>query len=132
MKSKTYMIALVAAMTMVLAVGGIAFAMGPGGGSMGGGGFGMMGGGGMMGGYGSMGQTPFYSSPPGQYPQRSQPYYRENLQETQRLRQEIQEKRQELSNLYRSDKSDKAQIDQKIKELGRLEAELDQKLSGNY
>ena len=79
-----------------------------------------------------MGQTPFYSSPPEQYPQRSEPYYRENLQETQRLRQEIQEKRLELRDLYRSDKSDKEQIDQKIKELDRLEAELDQKLSRNY
>ena len=46
------------------------------------------------------------------------------------LREEIRQKRYELSDLYRSENPDKDQIDQKIEELNKLEAELDRSLSG--
>ena len=49
--------------------------------------------------------------------------------ETERLRQEIREKRQELSKLYDSEKPDSDLIDKKIDELSKLEAELDHRLS---
>jgi Spy/CpxP family protein refolding chaperone len=52
--------------------------------------------------------------------------YQDKARETQQLRQEIREKRQELSELYRSPKPDQGQIDKKIDELSRLEAQLDQ------
>jgi Spy/CpxP family protein refolding chaperone len=45
------------------------------------------------------------------------------------LRQEIREKRQELSKLYDSEKLDRDLIDKKIDELSKLEADLDQRLS---
>ena len=47
------------------------------------------------------------------------------------LRQEIREKRRELAYLFRSDTPDKKLIDQKILELSRLEAELDEKMVGS-
>jgi hypothetical protein len=50
--------------------------------------------------------------------------------ETEMLRQKIREKREELSRLYRSPKGDADQINKKIDELSRLEAELDQKTRG--
>jgi len=52
--------------------------------------------------------------------------------ETQQLREEIRAKRQELSELYRAEKPNKQMIDQKIEELSRLEAKMDQKMSGRY
>ena len=47
------------------------------------------------------------------------------------LRQEIRWKRRELAYLFRSDTPDRKLIDQKILELNRLEAELDQKMVGS-
>ena len=47
------------------------------------------------------------------------------------LRQEIREKRRELAYLFRSDTPDRKLIDQKIVELNRLEAELDEKMVGS-
>ena len=98
-------------------------------GSMGGGG--MMGGGmggGMMGGYGQGYSNPWQNQySPNPYNNRSdQKAYQDKAKETEQLRQEIREKRQELSELYRSPKPDTAQIDKKIDELSRLEAQLDQ------
>ncbi len=96
-------------------------------GMMGGGGYGMMGGGehgGMMG----SGQDFF--SPRSTQPQ-SSPSYQYEQRQTEKLREEIREKRQELSRLYRSEKPDKELMDQKMAELNRLEAELDYEMSPN-
>jgi Spy/CpxP family protein refolding chaperone len=94
---------------------------------MGGGGNGMMGGGHMRGsgqGYALPFQDLYnrYIRPdePNSYGPR----------ETERLRQEIRERRKELKELYSSGKPDKDLIDKKIDELSKLEAELDNRLSG--
>ena len=97
------------------------------GGMMGGGGYGMMGGGGHGGMMGS-GQGSF--SPRGTQPQ-SSPSYQYEQRQTEKLREEIREKRQELSRLYRSEKPDKELMDQKMAELNRLEDELDYEMSSN-
>lgn len=127
MKPKFFMIAF--AIALAVTIGGLTYAAGPGGmvgGGMGGGGRGMMGGGHMMD-YGRGYATPYLD----QYnryskPEESDPY---GPGETKKLRLKIREKRQELSALYRSEKPDKALIDKKINELGKLEDELDQRLS---
>lgn len=102
--------------------GGIGGGMG--GGRLGGGGHGMMGGGHMMD-YGRGYSAPY----PDQYNRYNRPEQPDMYErrETERLRQEIRKKREELSQLYRSPKRDADQIDKKIEELSRLEAELDQK-----
>ena len=107
------------ALTATIAIGGIAYAGGPGGGGMGGGG--MMGGGRMMD-YGRGYAAPFQD----QY-NRSNESSQYSNREIEGLRYEIRGRREELSDLYRADKPDKELIDQKINELSRLEAELDQK-----
>jgi hypothetical protein len=114
-------------MVMVIFNAGIVFAGGMGGGGMGGGGYGMMGGGHMRG-SGQGYALPFQdlynrymrSDEPNSYGPR----------ETERLRQEIREKRKELKVLYSSVKPDEDLIDKKIDELSKLEAELDHRLSG--
>ena len=114
-------------MVMVIFIAGIVFAGGMGGGGMGGGGNGMMGGGHMRG-SGQGYALPFQdlynrymrSDEPNSYGPR----------ETERLRQEIREKRKELKVLYSSVKPDEDLIDKKIDELSKLEAELDHRLSG--
>lgn len=121
MKPKILLITI--AISIAIAFGGISYA----GGGMGGGGRGMMGGGHMM----DFGRE--YSAPyPDQYNRynRYDEPYRNGPTETERLRQEIHEKRQELSKLYDSEKPDKDLIDKKIDELSKLEAELDHRLSG--
>ena len=94
---------------------------------MGGGGHGMMGGGHMMD-YGRGYSFPY----PDQYNRYNRPGGSEfyGPTETKRLRQEIRTKRQELSALYRAEKTNKDLIDKKINELDKLEAELDDRLSG--
>ena len=114
-------------MVMVIFIAGIVFAGGMGGGGMGGGGYGMMGGGHMRG-SGQGYALPFQdlynrymrSDEPNSYGPR----------ETERLRQEIREKRKELKVLYSSGKPDNDLIDKRIDELSKLEAELDYRLSG--
>jgi hypothetical protein len=114
-------------MVMVIFIAGIVFAGGMGVGGMGGGGYGMMGGGHMRG-SGQGYALPFQdlynrymrSDEPNSYGPR----------ETERLRQEIREKRKELKVLYSSVKPDEDLIDKKIDELSKLEAELDHRLSG--
>jgi Spy/CpxP family protein refolding chaperone len=103
------------------------FAGGPGSGGMGGGGHGMMGGGHMMD-YGRGNPIPYLD----QYNRYNRPEesYLYGPRETKTLREEIREKRQELSELYRAENPDKALIDKKINELDKLEAELDYRLSG--
>ncbi len=96
-------------------------------GMMGSGGYGMMGSGGHG---GMMGSGQGFFSPRGTQPQRS-PSYQYEQRQTEKLREEIREKRQELSRLYRSEKPDKELMDQKMAELNRLEAELDYEMSPN-
>ena len=118
------------ALSFGILLGGITYGGGPGGGMGGGGGMGS-GGSGMMGGGHMMNFGRGYSAPyQDQYNQynRFDEGYQYGPRETKRLRLEIREKRQELSELYRADKPDKALIDKKINELDKLEAELDQRL----
>jgi Spy/CpxP family protein refolding chaperone len=113
-----------AAITTALLVSASAYA----GGGMGGG---MGGGQGMMGGqgHGMMGSGQNFSGPSWtSQPQRS-PSNQYEQREMVRLREEIREKRQELSELYRSDKPDKALIDQKIAQLNALETDYDRSIS---
>jgi septal ring factor EnvC (AmiA/AmiB activator) len=84
----------------------------------------------MMGGGHMMGYGQGYSNPWSAPYLRPGTSYQNEYSETKRLREEIHQKRQELSELYRAEKPDKNRIDQKIKELSRLEADLDQKMSG--
>lgn len=107
--------------------GGSGMGAGMGGSGMGAGMGGSMGGGhGVMGGQGMMNLGPSQSTQP-----RTSPRYQTEKQETEKLRAEIKVKRQELSDLYRAEKPDKQMIDQKIAELGELEAKLDGKLSND-
>lgn len=111
-------------LTAAVFIGGIAFA----GGGMGGGMGGSAGGGnGMMGGGHMMQDNPNMSNPrQGQPQQAPYPSYQSKQAQGQHLKEDIRQKRQELSDLYRSENPDKDLIDQKIEELSRLEAELDQ------
>ena len=122
MKSKILLT--ISTIASALFIGSLVYAGGMGGGMMGGG----MGGG--MGGYGQEYSNPWQNQNPFNNNRSDQKAYQDKARETQRLRQEIREKRQELSELYRSPKPDTAQIDKKIDELSRLEAELDQKTMG--
>jgi len=117
---------IIAAMAIFVTFAGIAYA----GGGMGGG---MGGGQGMMGGQGQgmMGYGSNFSNPWGSQ-SRTNPTDQYEKKETERLRDEVRAKRQELSDLYRSEKPNKEMIDQKIEELSKLEAELDQRISGGY
>ena len=121
-----------AALIATIVIGGITYSGGPGGGGMGGGGMGG-GGYGMMGGGHMMGNDRGYAVP---YQDRYNRYNRSDQsnsygpRETERLRQEIREKRKELNELYSSIKPDNDLIDKRIDELSKLEAELDHRLSG--
>jgi len=129
MKSKILLI--FAAMVSALFFGSRIYA-----GGMSGGGNGMMGGGmggGMMGSHGQGYSSPWqdqYSPNPYNHNRPDQKAYQDKAQETEKLRQDIREKRHELSDLYRSEKPDKRLIDQKIDELSKLEKDLDRRLSG--
>lgn len=112
-----------AALTTALLISAGAYAdngMGGGQGMMGGRGHGMMG----SGGNGMMDSDQNLSSPRTSQPWRS-PTDQYRQQERVRLSEEIRERRQELSDLYRSDNLDKALIDQKIAELNELETAYD-------
>ena len=87
---------------------------------------GMGGGQSMMGGQGHMmGSSPGFLRPGTGRPQRFPAYQYNEQRDRERLRAEIREKRQELSELFRSDKPDKMLIDQKMAELNALETEYD-------
>ena len=102
----------------------------------------MMGSGGMMGGGGMMGNQGVFNG--FGWPQRdtrvprnenqqdpnlnNQSVHREKIY---RLQEKIQQKRKELSSLYRSGTADKAEINEKIDELNELEHDLDNQIS-NY
>jgi Spy/CpxP family protein refolding chaperone len=100
------------------------------------GGMGGMAGGGMMGGGmggGMMGSGQGYSNPwqnqnPYNNSRSNQNAYHDKAKDTEKRREEIREKRNELQALYRSEKPDPDLIDKKIDELYRLEAVLDQKM----
>ena len=124
MKPNLYIITVAIAISAI--IGGLAYAGGMGGG-MGGGGRGMMGGGHMMD-YGRGYTTP-YQDQYNRYDRSDEPG-RYGPRETARLRQEIREKRQELSKLYDAEKPDRDLVDKRIDELSKLEAELDDRLSG--
>jgi Spy/CpxP family protein refolding chaperone len=96
----------------------------------------MMGSGGMMGGGGMMGNQGIFNG--FGWPQRDTRVPRdENQQDPNlnnqrihkekmyRLQEKIQQKRKELSSLYRSGTADKAEINEKIDELNNLERDLD-------
>lgn len=106
--------------------GGMGGGMGGGQGMMGGQGHGMTG----SGGNSMMDFGPNYSNPWDSPQTKRSPSNRDIQTERERLRTEIHEKRQELAELYRSDKPDKTLIDQKIAELHALEKDYDQNLSG--
>jgi Spy/CpxP family protein refolding chaperone len=129
MSRKIYIITLL--LFTAITFGGISYA-GSGSGGMGAGsGSGGMGGDhGMLGGqsHGMMGSGQNYSNSWREQPRTNQNYQYEK-KESERMREEIKAKRQELSALYRAEKPNKEMIDQKIAELDKLEAKLDEKLS---
>ena len=118
MTGKHFLIATAITTALLISVGAFA------GGGMGGGQE-MMGGQG----HGMMGSDRFFSSPWTSQPQ-SSPTDQNNQQERAKLREEIRDKRQELSELYRSEKPDKELVDRKIAELNALETAYDQNLAG--
>jgi hypothetical protein len=79
------------------------------------------------GGNGMMDFGPTYSDPWGSPQTKRTPSIQDIQTEREQLRTEIDEKRQKLSELYRSDK---ALINQKISELHALEKDYDQSFSG--
>lgn len=143
MKNKTSIIT--AIIVVSLTIGIVAYAHGPDGGfrgnyGMGGDNYGMMGRHGMTGGYGSgHGMMDGYGHNENGYNRdmwNQNRYnsrdYRKNSpnfrSESEPLINEIVEKRNELSSLFRSDNADKALIDRKVKELNRLERNLDERI----
>ena len=78
-----------------------------------------------------MGNGSIFSNPWGAQSRTNQ-NYQKHQEETQRLREEIRAKRQELSDLYRAEKPNKEMINRKIEELSKLEGQLDQEMSGRY
>jgi hypothetical protein len=94
----------------------------------------MMGGGGMMGGQGGFNGSGWGQRdsrvPSDEYRQnRNLNNQRIHREEIQRLHERIQQKRRELSSLYRSNTADKTEINKKIDELNNLERNLDDQVS---
>ena len=126
MTGKYLLIAATITTALLISVGAYADnGMGGGQGMTGGRGHGMMG----SGGNGMMGSDPNYSNPWTSPQSRISPKDQDKQIERQNLSEEIKEKRQELSELYRSDKPDRALIDQKIAELNELETASDRRVS---
>ena len=128
MTGKFFIIA--TALTAVFLISAGAYAGNGMGGGMGGG-LSMGGQGHMMGNSGNdmMDSGQNFYGPRTSQPRRSTTDQYEKQQERLRLREEIRERRQELSDLYRSDKTDKALIDQKIAGLNELETAYDRSVS---
>jgi len=76
-----------------------------------------------------MGAGPTYSNPWTSLQSGRSPADQDKQAQRDLLRKEIREKRHELSALYRSDKPDKALIDQKTAELNQLETVYDRSVS---
>ncbi len=122
MKTRTYMVAV--AVVATFAIGVVAYAQGPGGGS---------GGGSMMGGSGH-GMTGYSKGISYLWELLSKMLdisKQNDYNQTETLREQIREKRGELASLYRSENADKKLIDQKIDELNRLESKLDKKMAAS-
>lgn len=129
MKTRSYMVAV--AVVATFAIGVVAYAQGPGGGSGGGS---MMGGGhGMMGGsgHGMTGYSKGISNLWEALSKRLDISKQNDYNQTETLREQIREKRRELASLYRSENADKKLIHQKIDELNRLESKLDKKMAAS-
>lgn len=129
MKTRSYMVAV--AVVATFAIGVVAYAQGPGGGS---GGRSMMGGGhGMMGGsgHGMTGYSKGISNLWEALSKRLDISKQNDYNQTETLREQIREKRRELASLYRSENADKKLIHQKIDELNRLESKLDKKMAAS-
>jgi Spy/CpxP family protein refolding chaperone len=128
MKAKIHMVSAVVVALLAISVHAYAddqSGTSQGGPMLGGSGHGGMGGGGMMGwGRGMSALWEYLSKNPTE--RNETPY---DQKEAEALKKQIREKRQELSDLLRSDKPDKELLDEKIDELNRLESELDQKTS---
>ena len=124
----------------VLIIGGPGYAHGPGGGGgggssggsggMGGDGYGIMGGNGMMGGQNWMNRygRELWDRLRGN-PRETDQRLSQSNEEIESLRKQIQEKRQELASLFRSDNPDRDLISKKIAALNNLEQTLDEKIS---
>lgn len=110
---------------LIITVAGVfavtALAMGPGGG---------MGGGGMGGGGHMMGNDAYMNPPNYSQPRTPRYFQNQSERETEKLRAEIHERREELSRLFRQSPRDEQLIDRKIEELSRLESEFDRQAGG--
>ena len=132
-----YLIAVgvIAALTFIPVV----YAHGPGAGSwggslMGGPEYAMMGGQGMMGGGQGGGRMGYGQGGSNLWGELNRMFNGSNQQshsETETLRREIRQRRQELASLFEADKPDKKLIHEKIEELNRLEGELDRKMAAS-
>jgi hypothetical protein len=112
-----------------ITLAGVALAGGMGGGMGSGGGMGNgqgMGGGGHM-----MGNDSYMNSPNYRQPTAPRSFQRQDERETEKLRAEIQERKQELSDLFRQEPRNEQLIDKKIEELSHLQTELDRQ-AGDY
>jgi Spy/CpxP family protein refolding chaperone len=126
MTGKHLLIAATVTTALLISIGAYADnSMGGGQGMMGGRGHGMMG----SGGNNMMDSDTNYSNSWSTPQSGKSPTDLEKRFEREQLRGEIRKKRQELSELYRSDKSDKALIDQKIAELNKLETDYERMYS---
>ena len=99
---------------------------------MGGPEYAMMGGQGMMGGGqggGMMGYGQGGSNLWGELNRMFNGSNQQSYRETETLRREIRQRRQELASLFEAAKPDKKLIQEKMEELNRLEAELDRKMA---
>lgn len=122
-----------------LALTPVVYAHGSGAGSwggslMGGPEYAMMGGQGMMGGGqggGMMGSGQGASNLWGDLNRMFNGSNQQRNSETETLRKEIQQRRQELASLVEAPKPDKKLIHEKIEELNRLEAELDREMAAS-
>ena len=122
MKNKPMLLSIfIAAAAIILS--GAALAGGMGGGM--GGGSGMSGGGHMMGNDAYM-YSPDYRQSPA-----PRSFQRRDERGNEKLRAEIQERKQELSDLFRQEPRDEQLIDKKIEELSHLQTELDRQ-AGDY
>ena len=104
-----------------------------GGSPMGGSEYAMMGGQGMMGG-GQGGGMGYGHGDSNLWSDLNRMFNGSNQQshsETETLRREIRQRRQELASLFEADKPDKKLIHEKIEELNRLEGELDRKMAAS-
>jgi len=137
MTRRAYIVAV--GIVAALAIAPVAYAQGPGEGSsggslMGGSEYAMMGGQGMMRGGQGGGMMGYGQGGSNLWSDLNRMFNGSNQQshsETEALRREIRQRRQELASLFEAAKPDKKLIHEKIEELNRLEAELDRKMAAS-